>query len=281
MKSFTNSARTLLSTLSITLFLALTACGGGGGSTATSGSVVASAPVTTPVGTTTPAPAPVVVPPAVPSVPEVKPVTYTTTDAQVIANVKSSNIDYNPGFYGRAEGTWRWHDVSTPHVAVYIPAPGTAEEQSYADKVKSSIALINLKLNGALVLEATSLPVGANHIQISYNTSYVPAGFTDYASGNYCANVSTGPYSGNQIVPDWQNGIASAPVYVNLGNGKCDVTQDIIVHEFGHALGLTNHFNGFGIGPAISEEYWDTLATLYGNPQSTTATNLVVKRAFK
>lgn len=280
MKSFTTSARTLISTLSIATLLSLTACGGGGGGSSSNSDIVASTPVTppvtAPVGNTT---APPVVVPV--TVPDVKPITYSATDAQVIANVKSSNIDYSPGYYGRAAGTWRWHDGSVPHVAVYIPAPSNVEEQGYADKVKTSIALINLKLNGALVLEATNQPAGTNHIQISYNTSYVPTGFTDYASGNYCANVSTGPYSGNPIVPDWQNGVASAPVYLNLGNGKCAVTQDIIVHEFGHALGLANHFNGFGIGPAISDEYWDTLATLYGNPESTVAASIVVKRAFK
>ncbi|MFC5399989.1 hypothetical protein [Undibacterium jejuense] len=84
---------------------------------------------------------------------------------------------------------------------------------------------------------------------------------------------------GNLIQPDCQNGIKSNPVYVNLGNGHCDVTQAIVVHEFGHALGLANHFKGFGIGDSNSTAFWDVLATLYGNPQSTTAQNLLVRRA--
>jgi len=84
---------------------------------------------------------------------------------------------------------------------------------------------------------------------------------------------------GNVIQPDSQNGIKSNPVYVNLGNGHCDVTQAIVVHEFGHTLGLANHFNGFGIGNSTSMVFWDVLATLYGNPQSTIAHNLLVRRA--
>ena len=142
----------------------------------------------------------------------------------------------------------------------------------------TSIAVLNTKLTGLLVLESTnSIPQSGNFIQISYGTSYLPPGSTDYAS--YCANVSTGPGLGNIILPDNQNGIASSPVYINLGNGHCNVTQDIVTHEFGHALGLSAHFNGFGTGDSTSSVYFDVLATLYGNPQSTTANNIVVKRA--
>ena len=204
----------------------------------------------------------------------------TATDAQVVADVQSSNIDFVPGANGRPAGTWRWAGTPAQHVLVYIPAPasGNATEQDYAAKANNAIAQINTKLRGLLVLEAVSaVPTGGNYIQVSYGTSYVPAGSTNYQS--FCANVSTGPNLGNVIVPDSQNGIASNPLYLNLGNGHCDVTQDIVTHEFGHALGLANHFNGFGDGPSISTAYWDVLATLYGNPQSTTASSLVVKRA--
>lgn len=204
----------------------------------------------------------------------------TAADAQVVADVQSSNINFIPGANGRPAGTWRWSGTPAQHVLVYIPAPasGNATEQDYATKAQNSLTLINHKLAGLLVLEAvSSIPTSSNYIQVSYGTSYVPAGSTNYQS--YCANVSTGPNLGNVIVPDSQNGIASNPVYLNLGNGHCDVTQDIVTHEFGHALGLANHFNGFGDGPSISTAYWDVLATLYGNPQSTAASSLVVKRA--
>jgi hypothetical protein len=133
-------------------------------------------------------------------------------------------------------------------------------------------------LRGLLILEAiNAIQASGNYIWVSYSTSYVPPGSTNYQS--YCANVATGPSIGNVILPDNQNGIGSSPVYVNLGNGHCDVPQDIVTHEFGHALGLANHFNGFGIGDSISTAYWDVLATLYGNPQSTNAQNLIVRRA--
>jgi hypothetical protein len=56
--------------------------------------------------------------------------------------------------------------------------------------------------------------------------------------------------------------------------------QDIIAHAFGHALGLANHFIGFGgSGPVISTAFWGVLATLYNSPQATIANNIIVKRA--
>jgi hypothetical protein len=202
----------------------------------------------------------------------------TASDAEVIANLKSSNIDFLT--FRRPAGTWRWSATPQQHILVYVPTPanGNAVEQDYANKTQNAITLINTKLRNLLILEAVStIPLNSNFIQVSYGTSYVPAGSTDYKS--YCANVSEGPSIGNMIQPNEQNGINSNPVFINLGNGHCDVTQDIVTHEFGHALGLSNHFNGFGNGAAISTVFWDVLATLYGNPQSTPAQNLLVRRA--
>ena len=198
------------------------------------------------------------------------------TDAEVVANVKSSNIDFLPS--NRPAGTWRWSGTPAQHVQVYVPTPVGTTEQDYAAKVATAITVLNGKLTGLLVLESTnSIPTSGNYIRISYSTSYVPPGSTDYAS--YCANVSTGPNLGNVILPDSQNAIASSPVYINLGNGNCNVTQDIVTHEFAHALGLSRHFSGFGNDGSVSAMF-DALATLYGNPQSTIASNLVVKRAI-
>lgn len=268
--------RNLLKTiLAAVLFAMLTACGGGdsggsgssaGGNDAGNGSSTGSSTGSNNAGSATST--------------QANEDNVTATDAQVIANVQSSNIDFSVGSNGRPAGTWRWPATPAQHVLVYIPAAtsGNATEQDYATKASAAIDLINSQLSGLLVLEATATaPMTGNFIQVSYGTAYVPAGSTDYQS--YCANVAAGPKLANVIGPDSQNGIATSPVYLNLGNGHCNVTQDIVTHEFGHALGLANHFDGFGgDGPSISTAFWDTLATLYANPQSTTASSLVVKR---
>lgn len=208
--------------------------------------------------------------------------TVIPSDSQVVAFVQSSNIDFVPGANGRPAGTWRWLDTPGRHITVYIPTPaaGDTTAQDYAAKANAAVSLINTKLSGLLALDATATrPTSGNFIEVSYGTSYVPPGSTDYAS--YCANVATGPSTGSMIMPDKQNGIFSSPVYLNLGNGHCTVTQEIVTHEFGHALGLANHFDGFGTNDTTSTAFWDVLATLYSNPQSTLVGNLVVKRAGK
>lgn len=200
------------------------------------------------------------------------------SDAQIRATLDTGNIGFLVGNAGRPAGTWRWQGSPQPSVQVFIPSPSSAIETDYANKVEKAIALINQKLAGKLQLSASnSAPATGNYIQISYGTSFVPNGSTDYAG--YCANVSTAPNLGNMISPSSSNAIATQPVYINLGNGHCDVTQDIVTHEFGHALGLPGHFVGFGEGPAISGAYWDVLATLYGNPASTKAADLQIVRA--
>lgn len=237
--------------LLFTLITLLTACGGGGGGGSDNGSNQSD--------------------------------NVTATDSEVVADLKSSNIDFLPVIapVNRAPGTWRWPSTPAQHVLVYLPTPtiGNATEQDYATKTQNAITQINSKLTGLIIIESVSTaPSSGQYIQISYGTSYVPTGTTNYQS--YCANVATGPSIGNVIQPDSTNGINANPVYINIGNGQCTVTQDIIAHEFGHALGLANHFNGFGgSGPAISTAFWDVLATLYNNPQATIATNIIVKRA--
>lgn len=246
------SALVLCSLLSATLV----ACGGGGGSGDSSGSDTA------------------------PVADHEDNDNVTATDAQVVALVASSNIQAPAATAIGLTGTWRWLSTPAQHIAVYVPAPaaGNATEQDYAAKTQTSITTINQKLAGLVVLDqVSSIPASGNYIRVSYGTAYVPPGATNYQS--YCANVATGPNVGNVISPDASGGIATNPVYINLGNGNCDVTQDIVTHEIGHALGLAGHFSGFGDGPSISTAFWDVLATLYANPPLTTAGNLVVRRA--
>ena len=200
------------------------------------------------------------------------------SDAQIRATLDTGNIAFLVGAHGRPAGTWRWQGSPQPTVQVFIPSPSSPTETDYANKVQAAIALINQKMAGELQLSGSnSQPAAGNYIQISYGTSFVPSGSTDYAG--HCANVSIAPNSGSMISPSSSNAIATQPVYINLGNRHCDVTQDIVTHEFGHALGLPGHFQGFGNGPTISAAYWDVLATLYGNPVSSKAADLQMVRA--
>jgi hypothetical protein len=198
------------------------------------------------------------------------------SDTEVVGDLKASNIDAWSG-----AGTNRWVGAAgaVPQISVYIPAPADSTQSDLAGKARTTIAEMNRKLAGELVLtEVSSAPATGGYVRVSYLTAFVPSGSTDYAS--FCSNVSTGPSASNPVSPSSPSGERNLTVaWVNLGNGHCDVSQDIVSHEFGHALGLSNHFQGFGYGPAVSAAYWDVLATLYGNPVLTTAAKLVVRRA--
>ena len=199
-------------------------------------------------------------------------------DGQVAADITSSNIQ---SWGNGSLGTNRWVGVSAtvPQVSVFIPAASGAIELDLAAKARNAIGTINRKLAGNLVLnEVSAVPASGGYLRVSYSTSYVPSGSTDYAG--FCANVSTGAGLPNVVDPTPTSGTRNDKVaWINLGNGRCDVTQDIVIHEFGHGLGLNKHFEGFGYPEALSTQFWDVLATLYGNPVRTLATQLMVKRA--
>lgn len=205
------------------------------------------------------------------------------TDAQIIADIKATNSNYDVGpdgrlSNGRPPGIWRWPNTPNQHILVYIPVANNAVEQDLAKKVNIAINTYNSKLSDYFFLEPVSvLPANGNVIQVGYNNSWIPPGSSDYNS--YCANVSNVAGSGSLINPDFKNNITN-PVYMNLGNNHCDVTQDIVNHEFAHALGFNVHFDVFG-NTKSPDNFWDVLATLYGNPQSTLAENLLIKRAAK
>lgn len=219
-----------------------------------------------------------------PSQPVAQAPSASLTDAQIIADIKLTNTNYDTGPDGlpvsnqRPMGTWRWPSTPDQHILVYIPRPNGPVEEDLANKVSAAIKTYNAKLSAYFILEAVNvLPATGNVIQVGYNNSWVPPGSTDYNS--YCANVSNVAGFGSLINPDRQNKIQN-PVFMNLGNHHCNVTQDIVNHEFGHALGFAVHFDVFG-NTKSPDNFWDVLATLYGNPPSTLADNLVIKRAEK
>lgn len=206
------------------------------------------------------------------------------TDAQIIADIKLTNTNYDIGPNGqpvsnqRPMGTWRWPSTPGQPILVYIPRPNGPVEEDLANKVSVAINTYNAKLSAYFILEAVNVPPATgNVIKVGYNNSWLPPGSTDYNS--YCANVSDAAGSGSLINPDSQNTIRN-PVFMNLGNNHCTVTQDIVNHEFGHALGFAVHFDVFG-NTRSPDNFWDVLATLYGNPPSTLADNLVIKRAAR
>jgi hypothetical protein len=175
-------------------------------------------------------------------------------------------------------------------IRIYLPDATSSSESDYRQKFLNSVAMYNQKFTGYLFLEVFNTPLSIDsnnqgYWRVSYNTSYVPAG-GDFQ--NYCANVSNAPNSGANAygweAGDWtftfNNTLNKNIFWINLNNGhNCNLTQDIVTHEIGHALGLVNgHFNGFGNGPAISENMWAVLYTFYKNPNNMPLDQITIYR---
>jgi hypothetical protein len=180
------------------------------------------------------------------------------SDDEVLDELKRSNMK-NALLNGRSA---RW---PTNVVTIYIhkPKPVTPTNQPYVELVADAIQEINRRLPLTLRLVER---MDAN-IWVKFGTAFVPEGKTNYQ--DYAANVSCIVGKGDEITCS-DDGTIDSAVWINIGHGnhvasECDCTVNVetVIHEFGHALGLGKHFKGFGIDMAISEAFWDVLATLY------------------
>jgi hypothetical protein len=134
-------------------------------------------------------------------------------------------------------------------------------------------------------------------IVFSQGTAYLPPGA---AAGSYCANVSgytngfphggfpTGFLSapgemakaGTTVVNAGPPASTSTKLYINLDNPQCTASAFVVIHEFGHALGLGSHFAGFGFDDKSDnqQDFYDVLKTLYSVPPGTAKASITAVR---
>lgn len=247
--------------------LVLTACGGGGsgsGGDDGSGGVAAVAPVVAPadapptaVSTTSSTP------------PAVVATVLATPDIEVVAladatNIASSGFPWNGRFAGVIK---RWT------LPIPVKTNGEPRAVSAMDAIEKKLGLVLFDRTSIANVDEAAITRG---IVFRQGTSYLPAGANPQA---YCANVARAPFDGGypstfMFVP----GEISARLYVNLDNPQCTASADIVIHEFGHALGMGAHFAGFGDDDAIGPAFWPVLATLYANPIGTPKAAVVIRQ---
>ena len=96
------------------------------------------------------------------------------------------------------------------------------------------------------------------------------------------------------LAADWQAEVDSSQlidprttfnVDVDFSNANCAPLEPLVEHELLHALGLTNHFDGFGQGSGgncngalCTDRAYPVLKTLYANPPMTAISSMTIAR---
>lgn len=132
---------------------------------------------------------------------------------------------------------------------------------------------------GVQVFDRTSI-ANTPSSEIVRGVNVVRGGGGCIGSGASCGSVTfTRP---NEPPAPSEVGVISQALNVNLGGFNLDQQRDlpsnleVAIHEFGHALGMLTHFEGFGDGSAISPLFWRTLRTLYVNQVNTKEADIVL-----
>lgn len=179
----------------------------------------------------------------------------------ILKNLKKTNLDES-GFpwAGRLATTGRlksWDVSGAGLIPVKINGVGIAE---------AAIDQIENKL-GRVVFDRESIANTpddeiARGLIVSFGTALGPNGVDE----NSCGHVS-GYKDSTAYPPSFyeDSGAINAVLYVHISSSKCTASRDVVIHEFGHALGMGPHFEGFGIGPAVNGNFWNVLANIFNN----------------
>lgn len=191
----------------------------------------------------------------------------------ILANIVTTNISSNSfpwrGVYSGILKRWNIEvdgliPVKTNNVQMAIDAMDDIEEvlnKTIFDRTSISNLPNEEITRGLIVSEGTALDG------------------TGTTTQNTCGHVSSG--IGSVDYPNdfiHEGGVISTVLYVHLSSSGCTADKNIAIHEFGHALGMGLHFNGFGDGAAISKDFWNVLYNIYHNPVGATETTMVVTK---
>lgn len=191
----------------------------------------------------------------------------------VMRDLQKTNISSRqyPWINGVADGkTKRWeieHDGLIP-----VKLNGSALAQDAIEKIEAGLQMSIFDTTSIANLSDENITRG---IIVSEGTAIGPNGtITKYTCGHVSALPNATDYPQNFYDA---NGNINTRFYVNLSSKKCTASLEIAIHEFGHALGLGNHFPGFGSGGIISSSFWQVLHTLYHNKVGTSEEDLQIQ----
>ena len=191
----------------------------------------------------------------------------------VMRDFQKTNLDSNrfPWIAGLADGkTKRWdieHDGLIP-----VKFNGSTLGEAATDEIEAVLHMSIFDTTSIADLPDDMITRG---IILSEGTAIGPNGMITKST---CGHVSALPETTNYPKDFYDaNGNINTRLYVNLSSKKCTASLEIVIHEFGHALGLGNHFSGFGSGDAVSPSFWQVLYILYHNEVGTSEKDLQIQ----
>ncbi len=183
---------------------------------------------------------------------------------------KNINIDQLLNQTNLNSKSWPWNGVADGmrkkwNGLIPVKTNGIARAETALDRIEVKIGRKIFDRQSIAALDTAQIKRG---IIVTEGTAVEPK-----MNDNTCGNVGRAPkeYDYPRNFVDNKTGVIDTVLYVNLGSDFCDdrkkgeTESDIAVHEFGHALGLGPHFEGFGIGPIISDAFWSVLVKLYND----------------
>ncbi|WP_234775348.1 hypothetical protein [Paraburkholderia tropica] len=273
------------------LAVSLAACGGGGGSgNSGSGNSQASSPTGGASSSVVPSDAQILA--------DIATSQSTTTNTPIWDTSQAYGAVGNP-FKGTVDGqhSYRWN----------IERDGLIPILDTSGRPELTMALNNLEAAAGKTL-FIRLPSTTNPAQLErgviFNNQTPPTQGT--SEPNNCGQL----YANRQnlfsewvdptysidppLASDWQAEVDSGPlidprttfnVDVDFSNANCAPFEPLLEHELLHALGLTNHFDGFGEGSGgncngalCTDRAYPVLKTLYANPTMTVISSMTIAR---
>jgi hypothetical protein len=195
--------------------------------------------------------------------------------AGILANIKSTNLDSNKSPWiakSAAHGMLKRWDIENNGV-IAVKLNGAAHASTALDKIEEIL--------GFQVFDRTSIANTPDDqitrgLIVSQGTAINPSGGVDE---NTCGMVSAGIGTTSRPQNFYsETGEINTVLYVHLSSSRCTADLPVTIHEFGHALGLGQHFNGFGDGDPINENFWNVLYNLYHNPIGSTESALTITK---
>jgi hypothetical protein len=177
-------------------------------------------------------------------------------------------------------------------------APGAGAEDTSDAATRQALQVTNLNVGptggGALKRWSLPIPVKTNNVPRAtqamnaiegrlgvtvFDRTSIAGEPDDSINRGLIVSVGTAPQTSICGAADPGDGASneiSAKIFIHLDSAACIASQDATTHEFGHALGMYNHFQNFGNGAPIGELFWRVLRTIYSNPVGTPAANVVL-----